>query len=109
MTTVTHNPPEQVPFIKRVIPSIVWLPKYNKSWLSKDIIAGLTLAAFSIPESMAYAGIAGLPAEMGLYTSLWTATIYTFLGTSSPTGRGANIGAVSNDGRRAGRLCQCRQ
>ncbi len=92
MTTVTHTPPANVPFIKRVIPAIGWLPKYDKSWLSKDGVAGLTLAAFSIPESMAYANIAGLPAEMGLYTAMWTAIIYTFTGTSSRLAVGPTSG-----------------
>lgn len=92
MTTVTHKPPEKPSFIKSVIPSLTWLPIYKRASLNKDIIAGTTLAAFSIPESMAYAGIAGLPAEMGLYTSIWLAVVYTFFGTASRLAAGPTSG-----------------
>jgi SulP family sulfate permease len=91
-TKVTHTPAEKPSFIRSVIPILAWLPKYKRSWLTKDIIAGSTLAAFSIPESMAYAGIAGLPAEMGLYTSMWLAFVYTLFGTSSRLAAGPTSG-----------------
>ena len=45
-----------------------WLPGYRRSWLSTDILAGLALWAVMVPEGMAYAGIVGVPAIMGLYT-----------------------------------------
>lgn len=57
---------------------------YDKSWLRFDIIAGLTTAAVVIPKAMAYATIAGLPAQVGLYTAFVPMVIYALLGTSRP-------------------------
>ena len=59
-----------------------WLVSYRKDWLRPDIIAGITAAAVVIPKSMAYATIAGLPVEVGLYTAFLPMVIYAFLGTS---------------------------
>ncbi len=68
--------------IKRFIPILSWLPSYDRSWLSVDIIAGLTLWGLVVPEAMAYAGIAGLPPQAGLYTLLAALFVYALLGTS---------------------------
>jgi high affinity sulfate transporter 1 len=54
----------------------------KKSWLRFDVIAGLTVAAVVIPKAMAYATIAGLPVEVGLYTAFVPMLVYAFLGTS---------------------------
>ena len=48
-----------------MVPVLRWLPSYDKSWLKFDLIAGLTLAAFAIPDNMAYATLAGLPRNTG--------------------------------------------
>lgn len=61
-----------------------WLYSYNKEWLRPDILAGLTTAAVVIPKAMAYATIAGLPVEVGLYTAFLPMVIYAVLGTSRP-------------------------
>jgi MFS superfamily sulfate permease-like transporter len=61
-----------------------WLRGYQKEWLRPDIIAGLTTAAVVIPKSMAYATIAGLPVEVGLYTAFLPMIIYALLGSSRP-------------------------
>ena len=45
--------------LKRFVPMADWLPNYDRSWLRPDLLAGITLAAFTIPEAMAYAGLAG--------------------------------------------------
>jgi SulP family sulfate permease len=68
----------------RWIPALGWLPSYQKGWLRFDLIAGLTTAAVVIPKAMAYAAIAGLPLEVGLYTSLIPLVVYAVLGTSRP-------------------------
>jgi sulfate permease, SulP family len=60
-----------------------WLLSYHKGWLRPDIVAGLTAAAVVIPKSMAYASIAGLPLQIGLYTAFLPMIIYAFLGTSN--------------------------
>jgi sulfate permease, SulP family len=66
----------------RFIPILSWLPRYDRAWLSIDVIAGLTLWGLVVPEAMAYAGIAGLPPQAGLYTLLASLLIYALLGTS---------------------------
>ncbi len=58
------------------------LKGYNTDWLRLDIVAGLTAAAVVIPKAMAYATIAGLPVQVGLYTCFVPMIIYAVLGTS---------------------------
>jgi high affinity sulfate transporter 1 len=59
-----------------------WLVSYRRDWLQPDIVAGLTTGAVIIPKAMAYAMIAGLPVQVGLYTALVPMVIYAVLGTS---------------------------
>ena len=59
-----------------------WLVSYRKEWVRPDLIAGLTTAAVVIPMAMAYATIAGLPVQVGLYTAFLPMVIYAVLGTS---------------------------
>ena len=68
--------------LARYIPILSWLPRYDRTWLRADVIAGLTLWGLVVPEAMAYAGIAGLPPQAGLYTLLAALLIYALLGTS---------------------------
>ena len=70
--------------IAKYIPILGWLPKYQSAWLRLDLVAGLTAAAVIIPQAMAYATIAGLPVEVGLYTALTPMVVYALLGTSRP-------------------------
>ncbi len=66
------------------IPVLEWIPDYQKEWIRWDVIAGLTAAAVVIPKAMAYATIAGLPVQVGLYTAFLPMVIYALLGTSRP-------------------------
>jgi sulfate permease, SulP family len=66
------------------LPSANWLFSYQKEWLRPDVIAGLTTAAIVIPKAMAYATIAGLPVQVGLYTAFVPMIIYAVLGSSRP-------------------------
>jgi high affinity sulfate transporter 1 len=59
-----------------------WLVGYRKDWLQPDIIAGLVTAAVVIPKAMAYATVAGLPVQAGLYTAFVPLVIYAVLGSS---------------------------
>jgi sulfate permease, SulP family len=68
--------------VRRKVPVLDWLAGYRKDWLRPDIIAGLVTAAVVIPKAMAYASIAGLPLEVGLYTSIIPMVIYAVLGSS---------------------------
>ena len=60
------------------------LSGYQKDWFRFDAVAGLTTAAVVIPQSMAYASIAGLPVTAGLYVALVPMLVYALLGTSRP-------------------------
>lgn len=66
------------------LPIADWLFRYERQWLRPDLIAGLTTAAVVIPKAMAYATIAGLPVQVGLYTAFVPMIIYAVLGTSRP-------------------------
>src|SRR6266480_151034 len=66
------------------LPILEWAAGYPKKWLRLDVVAGLTAAAVVIPKAMAYATIAGLPVQIGLYTALVPMVIYALLGTSRP-------------------------
>ena len=59
-----------------------WFASYRKEWLRPDLVAGLTTAAVVIPKAMAYATIAGLPVQVGLYTAFLPMVIYAVLGAS---------------------------
>jgi high affinity sulfate transporter 1 len=59
-----------------------WLGDYRKEWARPDIVAGLTVAAVVVPKALAYATIAGLPVQVGLYTAFAPMLIYALLGTS---------------------------
>jgi len=65
-----------------LVPAASWLSRYERPWLRADVLAGLTTAAVVIPKAMAYATIAGLPVEVGLYTALVPMVVYAALGTS---------------------------
>jgi high affinity sulfate transporter 1 len=67
-----------------LFPAADWLARYQRPWLRADVLAGLTTAAVVIPKAMAYATIAGLPVEIGLYTALVPMVVYAVLGTSRP-------------------------
>jgi len=58
-----------------------WLPHYQRQWLKSDIIAGITLAAYAIPVSMAYASLAGVPPHYGIYGYLLGGLVYAAFGT----------------------------
>jgi len=66
----------------RFIPILDWLPGYQSDWLRSDLMAGLIAAAVVTPQSMAYATIAGLPVQVGLYVALAPMLVYALLGAS---------------------------
>ncbi|MEO8149477.1 MAG: SulP family inorganic anion transporter [Bacteroidia bacterium] len=68
--------------LKNLMPILSWLPKYDKAFLSWDIIAGITLASFVLPESMAYATIAGVPPQYGIYCCLAGGFLFAFFTTT---------------------------
>jgi SulP family sulfate permease len=64
------------------VPPVRWLAEYRVAWLRGDVIAGVTLAAYAIPVSLAYAGLAGLPPQVGVYGYLLGGLGYALLGSS---------------------------
>ncbi len=82
------------------MPIITWLPRYDRAWLPLDVIAGLTVWALVVPESMAYAGIAGVPVQYGLYAVPLAVLGYLVFGSSrqlfvGPSATVASISAVA--------------
>ncbi|MCT0198910.1 STAS domain-containing protein [Synechococcus sp. CS-1325] len=61
-----------------------WIRRYRPEWRRSDLLAGLTTAAVVLPKAMAFATIAGLPVEVGLYTALVPMLVYALLGSSRP-------------------------
>ncbi|XP_028984604.1 sodium-independent sulfate anion transporter [Betta splendens] len=68
--------------LKACLPVLSWLPRYNMGWLQMDLLAGLTVGLTTVPQALAYAEIAGLPVQFGLYSAFMGGFIYTVLGTS---------------------------
>ena len=66
-----------------ILPITAWLPKYQRARLGSDLIAGLALSALLIPESLGYAGIAGVSPELGLYAALGAVVAYALTGGTS--------------------------
>jgi high affinity sulfate transporter 1 len=64
------------------LPIAGWLPQYQPAWLRADLLAGVTLAAYAVPVSLAYAALAGLPPETGLYCYLLAGLGYVAFGSS---------------------------
>ncbi|KAF5248512.1 hypothetical protein FANTH_5913 [Fusarium anthophilum] len=80
---------EQVPSKEEVIayaaslfPFVSWISHYNMQWLAGDLVAGITIGAVVVPQGMAYAILANLEPQFGLYSSFIGALIYWIFGTS---------------------------
>jgi SulP family sulfate permease len=99
------------------LPLLDWLPNYRREWLRPDVVAGVTTAAVVIPKSLAYATIAGLPIQIGLYTAFVPLIVYAMLGSSRPMSvtttttiailTGAELAIVAPDGNLATLLPAC--
>ena len=68
--------------LSRILPIIEWGGSYRRSDIKGDIPAGLTIGAMLVPQAMAYAMLAGLPPEVGLYASTVPLIAYALFGTS---------------------------
>src|SRR5690349_22164493 len=66
----------------RFVPGLEAVRTYQAAWLPKDVVAGLVLTALLVPQGMAYAELAGLPAATGLYTSILCLLAYAVFGPS---------------------------
>lgn len=87
MSPVSHarllaGPPQRPPCLQRLLPVTVWLPHYRRRWLTGDVLAALTVWALLVPEALAYAGIAGVPPQYGLYAAPLALVAYACFGGS---------------------------
>jgi len=82
MKTRSDHQPNWSSWVHSTLPILQWLPQYQRSWLRPDVVAGLTLAAYAIPVSVAYASLAGLPPQAGLFCYLLGGFAYMAFGTS---------------------------
>lgn len=77
--------------VNSLFPATAWLRQYPRQDFPDDLTAGIVTAVLLIPQGMAYAILAGLPAEVGLYTSILPPLVYALMGTS----RTLSVGPVS--------------
>jgi sulfate permease, SulP family len=75
-------PKDQPSLIRRYLPGVSVLRGYQRGWLRGDLLAGVTVAAYLVPQVMAYAEVAGLPAIAGLWAAAGPLVIYAILGSS---------------------------
>ena len=76
---------DRKPFVgafARYLPILEWGPKYTKDALTNDLLAAVIVTIMLVPQSLAYALLAGLPAEMGIYASIVPIVLYAIFGTS---------------------------
>ena len=68
--------------VVRFLPIFEWLPRYGRDDIAGDLMAGAVVAIMLVPQSMAYAMLAGLPLQVGLYASIQPLMLYALLGSS---------------------------
>ncbi|KAL2132023.1 hypothetical protein VTI74DRAFT_4307 [Chaetomium olivicolor] len=94
--TFVEDPPQVLDYLYDLVPSgrdlykylvslfpfLSWIGHYNLQWLIGDLVAGITIGAVVVPQGMAYAKLANLPVQFGLYSSFMGVLIYWFFATS---------------------------
>jgi SulP family sulfate permease len=93
-----------VNLLARYLPIAGWLPAYRRGDLPGDVMAGIIVAIVLVPQGMAYAMLANLPPEIGLYASLVPPILYGFFGTSRAQAVGPLASATAAYAGPAGRL-----
>ena len=83
--------------VRRYVPVVAWLPHYDRRWLAADAVAGVSVWALVVPQALAYATLAGVPVQYGLYTAFAALIAYPLFGTSRQLVQGpsAAVCAVS--------------
>jgi len=69
--------------LRQILPVIEWLPAYSRKDASRDLVAAVLVTIMLIPQSLAYALLAGLPPQVGLYASILPLALYALFGSSS--------------------------
>ncbi len=73
---------QRTPWTFRLLPGVDVLRHYRREWLRGDLVAGLTVLAYLVPQVMAYAAVAGLPSVVGLWAAVGPLVVYAVLGSS---------------------------
>jgi sodium-independent sulfate anion transporter 11 len=86
-------------YLVEKLPVLSWLPHYRPKWIIQDFIGGITIGVMFIPQGLAYAQIAGIPVEHGLYSCWVPSALYFFLGTSKElsTGPTSILGLLTHE------------
>ena len=95
MNPIGTTPKPASAFLQRlsaIFPVAGWLPQYRGAWLGRDALAGLTLAAYAVPVSLAYATLAGVPSQVGVYCYLAGGLGYAVFGSSRHLAVGPTAG-----------------
>ncbi|KAF1997606.1 sulfate permease 2 [Amniculicola lignicola CBS 123094] len=79
---ITPSGKDVLHYFRSLFPFLTWITRYNLQWLIGDLVAGITVGAVVVPQSMAYAKLAELPVEFGLYSSFMGVLLYWFFATS---------------------------
>lgn len=82
LSSIVPTGRDVVNYLRNLFPFLRWLPRYNLQWLAGDLVAGITIGAVVVPQGMAYASLAELPIQYGLYSSFMGVLIYWFFATS---------------------------
>ncbi|RDA85765.1 hypothetical protein CP532_6292 [Ophiocordyceps camponoti-leonardi (nom. inval.)] len=82
-------------YVRSLFPFLSWAPHYNLQWLAGDVISGLTIGAIVVPQGMAYASLAKLEPQFGLYSSFVGVVTYWIFGTSKDISIG-NVAVLSS-------------
>jgi len=83
--------------LRRFLPILTWLPGYKAAWLREDGVAAISVWALLVPQGLAYATLAGVPVQYGLYTAFAALIAYAVFGTARQVVQGpsATVAAVS--------------
>lgn len=89
----------KIKMLYKRVPITDWLPKYRKDYVASDLVAGITVGLTVIPQAIAYANVAGLPLQYGLYSSFMACFVYTVLGSCKdvPVGPTAIIAILTRE------------
>src|SRR4051812_21855408 len=86
---------ERVMVVRRFLPIVEWLPRYDRRWLRGDVMAGIAVTALVVPKNLGYAEIAGVPVQNGLYAAAAGALIYALFCTSRQISTGPSSGLAA--------------
>ncbi|KAK5239302.1 hypothetical protein LTR16_012081, partial [Cryomyces antarcticus] len=79
---ITPSGRDVLRYVSNLFPFTHWLGRYNAQWFVGDLVAGITVGAVVVPQGMAYAQLAALPVQFGLYSSFMGVLIYWLFATS---------------------------